>query len=66
MLLPGAGSREPEPESEPEPEPIKIGPAPQHCISATFYLILSFSGPEAGSIIGRGGEVVNSIRDESR
>ena len=64
MLLPGAGSREPEP--EPEPEPVKIGPAPQHCISATFYLILSFSGPEAGSIIGRGGEVVNSIRDESR
>ena len=64
MLLSGAGSREPEP--EPEPEPVKIGPAPQHCISATFYLILSFSGPEAGSIIGRGGEVVNSIRDESR
>ena len=64
MLLPGAGSREPEP--EPEPEPVKIGPAPQHCISAIFYLILSFSGPEAGSIIGRGGEVVNSIRDESR
>ena len=23
------------------------------------------TGPEAGSIIGRGGEVVNSIRDES-
>ncbi len=25
-----------------------------------------FLGPEAGSIIGRGGEVIKSIRDESR
>ena len=63
---PEAGSRSQSQSRYPEPEPVKIGPAPQHCISATFYLILSFSGPEAGSIIGRGGEVVNSIRDESR
>ena len=32
-------------------------------VSITLRTIVT--GPEAGSIIGRGGEIVNSIRDES-
>merc|ERR1712066_1041467 len=51
--------------SSPTPTPDIDKPLPNDSPTVTLTIRMIMSGKEVGSIIGKGGEIINSIREES-